>query len=315
MSTTFLFGAGASYGSGPCHPYAPPLGKDLFHALAKRGVAGTVGADLAATFVADFEAGMDRFWNERNTDTTALLRDMAKYFAPFEPREGNLYLELIRVMGRNRRYVMATTNYDLLIEISASMLGLHTAYVGLPSPPQNVSVLKIHGSCNFLPDIRPNQFSGISFDLSGSGGAILEAGVRIATSAQEIIGFCEAADSIAPAIAMYSPSKRVLFCREFVESQKQAWRESMSKASRVYLIGMRVHEVDTHIWGEIAKAKVPVYYVGREPDEFNAWAKSVKLRTGRVLATSFADALPLIAEEHGYRRPRPQGGSFAPSPR
>jgi len=33
MKQLFLFGAGASFGSGPCHPTAPALGKDLIHAL------------------------------------------------------------------------------------------------------------------------------------------------------------------------------------------------------------------------------------------------------------------------------------------
>lgn len=306
MSTSFLFGAGASYGSGACFPHPPPLGKDLFPALQRmRGVASKVPADLAALFVSDFEAGMDRFWRERNTDTTAFLREMAKYFAPFKPMEGNLFLELIRVMGRNRRYVMATTNYDLLIEHSAAMLGLKTAYGGLPNVIQKVSILKIHGSCNFLPAMQPRQFQGLSFDLSGSdGGSILETGVRIATSAQEIAEFCDGEDSIAPAIAMYSPSKRVLFCKGFVESQQAAWRDSLAKAARVYIIGMRVHEVDSHIWGVIAKVKVPVYYVGREPDEFSAWARHTKLHDGRILATSFADAIGQIAKQHGYRHQR-----------
>ena len=50
--------------------------------------------ELAELFRHDFEAAMDRFWTEHNTWTSELLRDMARFFAPFEPCDGNLYMEL-----------------------------------------------------------------------------------------------------------------------------------------------------------------------------------------------------------------------------
>jgi hypothetical protein len=302
VSTTFLFGAGASFGSGPCLPYAPPLGRDFFAKLqAQGGIASKVHPDLAKLFKDDFEAGMDRFWVERQVDTTELLRDMAKYFAKFKPGPGNFYSRLVQIMGRNRRYVMATTNYDMLIELAAGEQNLRTAYRALPVAADCVAVLKIHGSCNFLPRMPPDQIQGIGFILSGETSSILEVGIRPAASAREVIDYCNSADSIAPALALYSPSKRVLFGADHVLEQQRAWIASVSTATRIYVIGMRVHPVDEHIWGTLSKAKVPVYYVGREPDMFREWASSVKLRSGKVLATSFDEALPRIADHH--RRP------------
>ena len=92
MSTVFLFGAGASYGSGECYPKNPPLGFQLFDELQGwGGVATTADENLRDTFKKDFEAGMAEFFRTRNTDITRFLREMADYFAQFEPGTKNYY--------------------------------------------------------------------------------------------------------------------------------------------------------------------------------------------------------------------------------
>lgn len=303
MSTLFVFGAGASHGSGACTPSNPPLGSKLFSELrALGGVASVVSHELANLFERDFEAGMEQFWKEHNTLSTALLRDMARYFAQFESIEGNLYLELIRAMGGTRKKaVFATTNYDMLIEHAARLAGLLVTYGGLPTQPNNIPILKIHGSCNFLPNVQPRQISGISFDLSaaGPGASIFDAGVKPATSAKDIVDFCLREESVAPALALYSPSKQVLFCRSFINHIQGAWREAIQVASRIYIIGLRVHLVDDHIWKPLSKAHAPIYYVGYEPNEFNEWSKTSRSRQrSYVLARTFSEALPLIARHH-----------------
>jgi hypothetical protein len=304
VSSLFLFGAGASYGSGLCRPHPLPLGSELFAALrASGGAAATVDADLAKAFVDDFEAGMDRFWKEHNTQTAELLRDMARYFAPFEPLPGNCYCELVKILGGTRKKaVMVTTNYDLLIEHAVVKAGLLVTYGGLPAAERNIPILKIHGSCNFLPDTSQLQISGIGFDLSQSdGGSILETGVVIARSSREIVEFCDREDSVAPVLAMYAPSKRVLFCRGFIQTQREAWLKALKEVSRIYVIGLRVHTVDEHIWAPLAQSDAPLHYVGREPDDFLDWARANSRSKVYVMASSFADAIPPIAKHHEYR--------------
>src|ERR671911_3068747 len=95
MSIVFLFGAGASYGSGECFPYRPPLGKDLFsELLSKGGIAATVDEAHRQLFDENFEKGMQRFIENRNIDLTTLLREMSEYFVPFTPGPNNLYRRL-----------------------------------------------------------------------------------------------------------------------------------------------------------------------------------------------------------------------------
>jgi len=302
MSSLFLFGAGASFGSGPCSPAPPPLGGALFDELRKAGgIASRVSEELAKLFRRDFEAGMDRFWQDYNTWTSELLRDMARFFAVFEPGEGNLYIALIAALGGTRKKaVFATTNYDLLIEHAIVRSGLFISYGGLPAAPRNIPVLKIHGSCNFLPDLGTGGIRGIGFDLSqaGENAAVLDAPIRVARSTQKILDFCSTEDAIAPALAMYHPTKRVLFCRSFVKSQLDAFLSSVRSASRIYVIGLRVHTIDDHIWQPLAAAKSPLFYVGREPDQFRRWADGNQRRSAFSFATSFSQALPLIATHH-----------------
>ncbi|MBQ0797353.1 hypothetical protein [Zhongshania sp.] len=298
MSTVFLIGAGASYGSGPCTPHQPPLGNYFFDEFKKMGgIASTVSEELENLFKEDFEKGMDAFFEERNTDVSSFLRDMAKYFSQFEPLDGNLYAELIKIVGHGRKKAtFVTTNYDLLIELAAMQQGMLVSYGGLPAPANNLPIIKIHGSCNFFPDMGGGSISGVGFDISGSSGAsILDAGIKVARSTREILRFCEEEDAIAPALAMYSPDKRVLYCRTFVEQQQAMWRSEVAKAKRVYIIGLKVHAVDDHIWGVLASSSCKKYYVGGEPQEFKEWARVTGAKNCFSIASTFEESLPVIA--------------------
>lgn len=294
MATLFLFGAGASYGSGPCYPHNPPLGWDLFAQLRKRGgVAATVSDELAALFATDFEQGMDVFWKERNADTSALLREMAVFFSQFQPLPGNLYFQLIAILGGTRKKtVIATTNYDLLIEYVISASGLQIAYM-TPAPMNDVSVLKIHGSCNFLP---PPEIviKGLGFVTQPESKAILSAPVSIAKSAREIMDYCEGGTSLAPALAMYHSSKRVLYCPDFVSKQQDEFVAAVSSAKRIFVVGLRVHPIDAHIWLPLARSTAPLYYVGRE-SELKTWADDVKRQKAFWLGETFAGSINKIA--------------------
>lgn len=86
------------------HPHLHLLGGTLFDELRKAGeVATRVSDELAMLFRQDFEAGMHRFWTEHNYWTSELLRDMARYFAAFEPADGNLHMALIGALGGTRK--------------------------------------------------------------------------------------------------------------------------------------------------------------------------------------------------------------------
>ena len=293
MSTVFLFGAGASAYSLDCTPSCPPLGKDLFAALqAQGGVSATFSPELVATFTTNFEDGVAALRSSRPVDLLEFLRDLARYFAQFAPGPNNLYRQLIRLLVSTRfEGVLASINYDVVLELAINAEGPRITYHGLPVPPGNLSVLKLHGSCNFLPVMQPGQISGIGFDV-GPTGSVLEADVRPVTPA-EAVAFCDREDSVAPVLALYVKGKQVLICPSFVRAQVDAWSHALSRATRAFVVGVRVNPDDDHIWGALAHSPARLFYVGPDPASFFAWAREHKRKRVHAFAPSFEEAVPL----------------------
>ena len=290
-----LFGAGASFGNPDCQPHPPPLGATLLAALqARGGVAATVTGHLADRFAENFEAGMLDFFQTRNAEVTPLLREMAAFFVQFEPGPTNYYRTLVDVARKaHSGVVFATTNYDLLIELSICQSGARVAYHGRPIPRDNFSVLKLHGSSNFLPDLGGSSIQGIGFVVP-EGASILDAPVRPAQSAREVLAFCSREDSIAPAIAVYMRGKPVLFSGPFVRDQQLAFAKEAAAARKTFIVGLRCNPDDHHIWGPLARANGWLGYVGKEPALFSDWCQREGRKNASVVADSFEDALSAI---------------------
>ncbi len=303
MSSVFLFGAGASFGSENCYPEPPPLGNGpngLFKKLQKRGgFASSVASPLADLFINNFEEGMAEFYSTHKRQTSAFLREMSLYFSVFEPLEGNLYRELIRAIASTKHQVVfATTNYDLLIEHSIRQLGYKVSYCALPVPRNNYSVLKIHCSCNFLPDLGGFSLRGVYIDTTNA--SAVESSIKPAYPS-EVIKFCNEEDSLAPAIAMYAKGKEVKFCSNFVLEQQKFWRESVYKAKKIFVIGLRVHVEDTHIWQVLATSKAQLLYIGgnKEDDkgkehDFDRWKRENGRKNAHWIAERFNESIPII---------------------
>ena len=297
MSTLLLFGAGASYGSVDFRGARPPLGKDLFRELCKvpGSIASTVSPELSAVFERNFEEGMSEFFRTRNPDTTQFLREMAGYFTQFEPGPRNLYRQLIE-LARGHDVVYSTTNYDLLFEYSAGYAGLAVSHRRTPLPDNRIALLKIHGSIHFLPDLLGGQFINCKVDLTNSfpDSAAFGAAIRLASGNPEVYEFCRRETSVAPAIAMYAPGKRVLVSPDYVKRQQEHWRAEVARARDIILIGLRPNPQDEHIWNPLAQASASLRFVGYEADEFWSWAREAGRVNASPMARTFVEALPLI---------------------
>ncbi|MGD9590072.1 MAG: hypothetical protein AB7Q37_18320 [Pyrinomonadaceae bacterium] len=297
MSTLFLFGAGASHGSGPCIPSRPPLGSQLFAEMRNAGgLAARVSEQLAQEFE-NFERGMDMFWDERPGDVAELLRDMSKYLVQFEPAPGNHYISLLQLIQETGcDAILATTNYDVLIELAAHHRRRSIGYHAFPRPPQNnIPLLKIHGSVNFLPDTRGAVFNDCKFIQDADrGGSAFVGPVKVASSAAEVLAFCRDENSLAPCVAAYHPKKKVLFSKEYIDFHQEQFRSAVESADRIVVIGLRIHAPDVHIWKPIAESQGNLFFVGFEPDEFESWKEKTARDSAQFLTTSFEEALPLI---------------------
>jgi hypothetical protein len=308
MSTVFLFGAGASYGSGECYPENPPLGFQLFDELQRwGGVASTVDEPLRRAFKEDFEEGMEDFFRARNQDITRFLREMADYFAQFEPGPKNYYGQLAKIAAQAKgSVVFATTNYEALIELAVSQAGYKFAY-GEPAhyPKGGIPILKLHGSCNFLPDLRNISLRDVSFNLTPEpstpieqlSASIFDGPVKPAFSLTEVRAFCKKQDSAAPALGLYLPGKHVMWCRSFVERQQELWYKAVKRAGRIYVIGAAVYDHDNHIWDVLADVKGQLRYVDPKPEPFLEWCDKQGRKSASVIPDNFEEALPTLRRQ------------------
>jgi hypothetical protein len=332
MTTLFLFGAGASFGSGFSLPHPPPLGGDLFDALVKVSKAAKqIPVETAARFRENFESGMDHLWKNHSHLVSPFLSDMAVYFTQFrlhdpylnyissilppdlKPSWSNHYETLIKIiLASKTEVIFSTTNYDLLIEEAIENAGIDVSY-NFEDSDAYLTLLKFHGSCNFIPELVNSVFRDIAFTLKpgqqmvGTGDGPVDSSIFkverfIAVDKAEARVFCYENTALSPAIAMYAPSKEVICGRELIREQYQRWLRAVSKAENIVLIGLRIHKnelndwADPHIWRVIAESSASLHYVGFEDDDFKLWASDNGKTDINILSKTFSDALGPIEQ-------------------
>lgn len=270
MPTLVLLGAGASHGSEPDRAHkTPPLGNDLFGALAELGgVASRIPDDIKEVFEQGFEIGMSLFNKRLNMQLQAFHRELSSYLADFVPSTNSYYIQLLRhLSGRN--VIFGSLNYDMMLEEAAMILGMRVSY-GIERRPNTVRVIKPHGSINFWPDTPPEMFKNCTFP--GVGVAVkapVKPVDRISAKHR-----CDVDTSFSPAISMYAEGKKVLVCPDFVQNQQMMFSTACRRASRIIIVGVRVVAEDSHIWEPILKSGSEVTYFGNDADEseLRAWA-------------------------------------------
>lgn len=292
MAVVVLLGAGASFGSVGVEPYTPPLGNGLFSDLVKRnGVAATLPDYIKRMFEANFEEGMAEYYKYSNGNIMSFQRELAEYLASFQPTSSNVYIDLVKELGC-RRVIYSSLNYDLLFELSAASLGLFTNY----SSEYNhggVRLLKFHGSSNFWPNLPTGMFRNVQ--IYGSGRADIQAPIK-ALNQVETLNKCRLEDSVAPAIAMFAVGKKVKISPDYVENQYEMWKQQVTKSSKIFVVGVRVHEVDDHIWALLGKVKGKVTYFGFEGDkpEFEQWKNNHNKKNAYFYKSDFAQSVQVI---------------------
>ncbi|EED0940983.1 hypothetical protein ED113_RS23235 [Escherichia coli] len=293
MGALILLGAGASFGSGPCVGGQPPLGGALIDEMRKEGgISTTIQGEMLELFRNDPEKAMIRFFEERNSDVTALLKEMAIALARFSIKKGNFYLKLIAMIKKKKNIYLATTNYDLLIEQAIWSHRINVQYRTDNRIPNSMSLLKIHGSCNFIP---AGIATGVSFrHASGAGGALTDGDIKIYNDQEEIINYCKSDTSLAPAVAMYHPEKTVIHCPSIVNLQQQQFKEKVKTSNKIIVIGLKINPDDHHIWDELKETKADIYIVDKQRLPVMEWKKQIAKQNVFYLSDTFENSLKQI---------------------
>ena len=262
----FLFGAGASHGAIGVTPYPPPLGCDLYEALAEQfpktwGVASQF-AGVADKFKKDFEAAMEQYSNEHSaTAVVSALNDMARYFATFDPDGTDLYSKLLlelKARSLIAHTVFSSLNYDCVFEKAARRLRYRVHYEGIdsaPVVPGDVRVIKPHGSCNFLTSETDQRIRAILFT-----GSTVEAGIE----AQNPESVCAALETRTRWAVMsnYASNKITPLSPAQITQVRNGFAARLASAVKIIVIGARPNDHDTHVWAPLRDCGKEVLYVG-----------------------------------------------------
>ena len=293
-----LFGAGASYGAGDIVPERPPLGNALHAELARcfPGSWGALPREVHDLFSSSFERGMERLWEQYSAVVAELMQHMAIYFVQFRPRTlgSTLYCRLIGDLaerGALDRTVLSTLNYECLLEQSIWYRQLTVNY-GDVQTLEAVTVWKLHGGCNLLP-----QGIGAGRGITFTRGIEFGTAIRPASDLNEVFEFCLGDNALPPAMCLFMPGKPVQVSAGSISAIQQAWRNAVAAATTVAVIGVHPNPEDTHLWSVLSVFDGELCYVG-DAVAFGRWAKAE--RGGRkcaILGETFAGAYDAIIQQ------------------
>ena len=294
MSPVFLFGAGASFGSDT--KSTPPLGADLFKSLVRFNPDGwgALPSSLQSSFNEDFELAMRSL---QPHTIPPLQRAMAAFFFQFSPTPTNLYINIAkRIKHKNWKGALCTLNYERLLEHSLLAAGVQP-YVGdQPSNLHTVELCLPHGCCHLFCDSAFGEAGAVSFDAFN---VCTNGPISVIADAQlhrrRILS-----DAFPPVMSYFEPKKQTTAGAAFISWQRTRWEKLAQTSSKIIIVGVRVREHDSHIWGPIAASTAPVVYCGCPSDmqEFCNWSLARRSgSTSLILDTNFRGAFGSLCEE------------------
>lgn len=289
MTQLILFGAGASFGSEPNGHPTPPLGPELFsHLEQKSAFFSNIDVELKSVFKQDFEKGMSEYINAPRMNLPEFQRQLATFFYDYTPSASSAYAEILGIANPSRT-IFGTLNYDVLFEESALGLGFATNYSDQRDNQKEVRLLKLHGGCNIWP---------MNFGLRGN---ISMVGANVYVDVPcEFLNLEQSKarmlcpSGVPPVIAAYEPTKRVNVGRSTINNQQEMWAKAAIQATKIIIIGAKIHLSDGHIWNSLIESFSPIWYVGM-PSDREAF-DSLKHARGRkkksyFLESTFLDAV------------------------
>lgn len=263
-----------------------------------------IDLDLLKRFENNFEDGMHEFWTRYPAAMQHFIRDMAFYFSRFSPEPGNHYIELVRsIKTKKHEVLLSTLNYEMLIEAAINICGSTVAYQGHGAGSTgDYTLLKLHGSCNFLPDLGGGSIRGIALAVDPPDpkyrSMAVAAPSRPERNMNKVRQFLKEEDVLAPEMAVYHKDKTILFGDYRNQERWQGeWRSFLADADQLFVIGTSLVEHDTHIWDAVKSFRGTVCWVSRNPARAKDWCASHGVRFEHV-ASTFETFVPIYQSSY-----------------
>lgn len=293
---TFLFGAGASYGSGKTEPYNPPLGNYLYDNLvSQRGSFGQLSKKSHEVFqLQGFEAGMATLSND-NRIINPLQKEIVCYLSKFQITPENAYVRLFNKIQKLMPQInIITLNYDTLIEQAIASVGYPVDYNGTG---EGVTVLKPHGSSNFLPRM-PNGWNIVGNVIVDCGTFVDGLPTDAVATSQEVVEWCNDPrnSDLSPALSMYEKGKRVVVNSSLIDNIQKKYSNVVANSEFIVLVGIKYIEHDTHIWRALAESSANLLIVDPYPQDTINWLSTINRNNAEVINLGFDGAVWEIAK-------------------
>ena len=128
--------------------------------------------------------------------------------------------------------------------------------------------LKLHGSCDFIP---PKGFRFYNNVFMGRG-PMISMPLRDDATVEETIRFCYSED-VSPAICLFMKGKVAQFGYNKVREIQNVWKDKVSKAKCILLIGVRPNKYDLHIWNSLIQTEAIIGFIGSKDKDYNDWVR------------------------------------------
>lgn len=294
-----LFGAGASYGGGDIVPERPPLGSEVYNELTRCYPRswGAFPPTVSQTFKDNFEAGMQVLWDKYSEVVPELMQQMALYFIQFRPRAPGttLYCALTNEIKRNGitdNVLLSTLNYECVLERAISLQGLVVNYGDFPATLDSITVWKLHGSCNMLPQ-GISATRGVRFTR----GVTFNTAVRVISDLNEAVAYCLGDNALPPVMCLFMKGKPSQVSPGTIVAIQEAWRTLVARAEKVAIVGVHPNEEDAHLWDALGNTPASLLYIG-DARAFENWCdKNRRNKPFEVIGTEFEKGFDRLVAE------------------
>jgi hypothetical protein len=291
--TLWLFGAGASFGSGDdtVTPHPTPLGGQLAMQLAAKYDWWSYVVGASQLDWSNFEAAYSKLLVGNPVALANGFRPIAHYFTQFRiSHYSNLYARLIRELKSKdqlQHTAFSTLNYDSLLEQGVALNSETSVCLDYQlHDPERVVILKLHGSCHFAPN--PNNYR-VSGAIMPAGWMNLDVPIVELTIDDAAFRYDDTRlyrdsdpipdDTSMPIMSIYHPSKKTFLGESTILQIQRDFSQFVGVAGRINIVGVFPNPHDRHIWEPLACTSAHIAYCSKgATDAYNNWRKGNKKR-------------------------------------